>query len=52
MEYGRKGWGISNTVFLVQETKEDSTIDRNEKGLRMNRLLSILIVKESPEQGD
>ena len=39
-------------MFSVQETKENSTINRNEKGLRMNRFLFILIVKESPEQGD
>ena len=40
-------------MFLVQETKANSTISRNEKGgLRMNRFLFVLIVKESPEQGD
>ena len=37
-------------MFLVQETKANSTICRNEKGgLRMNRFLFVLIVKESPE---
>lgn len=46
IEYRRKGWGINNTMFLVQETKANSTINRK-WGIKNEQVSLCFDLKES-----